>query len=247
MIQMEVCANGLASARAAQKGGAVRVELCDNLLEGGTTPSYAQIKLARQMLHIKLYVIIRPRGGNFVYSDLEFELMKIDIGVCKSLNCDGVVFGILNKNGQVDVERCKHLMALAKPMKVTFHRAFDRAANLNQALDDVIALGCERILTSGGQPTALAGAEKIKSLIERAGGRIIIMPGAGIRIDNIAEVIRITGANEFHASAKSVVESAKNFNLRSKISDEAEKDSFFELTDAVVVQQLIHQANGKSV
>ena len=138
---MEVCANSVRSALAAQEGGAIRVELCDNLPEGGTTPSYATIALAKKMLSIKVYPIIRPRGGDFLYSDLEFDLMKEDIKICKSLNCDGVVIGILKADGSVDKERCAELIAAAKPMPVTFHRAFDMSNDLEKALEDIIELG----------------------------------------------------------------------------------------------------------
>lgn len=199
-MKLEVCANGINSALVAQEAGAYRVELCDNLLEGGTTPSYGQIALARKLLNIKLYPIIRPRGGNFVYSDLEFEVMKSDVINCKALGCDGVVFGILTANNVVDVERCKILLELAKPMHATFHRAFDDAADLFQALEILISLGFERILTSGGAETAVAGKDVIKALIEATAGRIEIMPGAGVNKDNVEALIRTTGARSVHGS-----------------------------------------------
>jgi copper homeostasis protein len=245
MIQMEVCANGVASAIAAQDGGAIRVELCDNLHEGGTTPSYAQIKLARKFLTIQVYPIIRPRGGDFLYSDLEFNLMKIDILNCKSLNCDGVVIGILKADGSIDKERCLALIELAKPMKVAFHRAFDSSNDLEKALEDIIDIGCERILTSGGKSDALEGAQRIKSLIERAAGRISMMPGAGIRAHNVAEIIRITGATEFHATAKSFVDSAMQFRNPDVMMGTAADEYIFELTTAATVQSLIEKANGR--
>lgn len=243
MIQMEVCVNSLDSALAAQQGGAIRVEFCDNLHEGGTTPSYAQLKLAKDLLSIKIYPIIRPRGGDFLYSDLEFQLMKEDIKICKSLNCDGVVFGILKTDGSIDKERCAELVELAKPMQVTFHRAFDMSNDLDQALEDIIDLGCERILTSGGAPSALLGAHKIKSLILLAASRIIIMPGAGIREDNISEIISITGATEFHSSAKSVLKSKMEFR-RQALSMGTKDDEFsHEQTNATTVSKLIDLAN----
>ena len=199
-MKLEVCANGINSALVAQEAGAYRVELCDNLLEGGTTPSYGQIALARKLLNIKLYPIIRPRGGNFVYSNLEFEVMKSDVINCKALGCDGVVFGILTANNVVDVERCQILLELAKPMPATFHRAFDDAADLFQALEILISLGFERILTSGGAETAVAGKDVIKALIEATAGRIEIMPGAGVNKDNVEALIRTTGARSVHGS-----------------------------------------------
>lgn len=146
---LEVCANGYESALAAQNGGAKRVELCDNLAEGGTTPSYAQIALAKKNLSIEIWPIIRPRGGDFLYTDLEFELIKEDIKICKSLNCDGIVIGILKANGEIDTERCATLIQLAKPLPVSFHRAFDMSNNLEKSLEDLIELGIVRVLSSG--------------------------------------------------------------------------------------------------
>jgi len=245
MIQMEVCANSVASALAAQKGGAIRVELCDNLQDGGTTPSYAQIKLAKELLKISVYPIIRPRGGDFLYSDLEFNLMRTDIEICKSLNCDGVVFGILKADGSVDKERCAALIALASPMKVTFHRAFDRCNNMEKALEDIIEIGCERILSSGGKVTALEGAEKLKTLLKLAAGRITIMPGAGVRENNVASIIAITGATEFHATAKRFVNSEMKFKNTEINMGAADDEYSYELTDANMVKSLIDKANGR--
>lgn len=243
MVNMEVCANSFASAAAAQEGGAVRVELCDNLPEGGTTPSYAQIALCKKLLNIKVYPIIRPRGGDFLYTDLEFELMKEDVKVCKELNCDGVVIGILNADGTVDMDRCAELIALASPMKVTFHRAFDMTNDLFKALEDIISLDCERILTSGGKSSAISGASVISELIAKAKGRIIIMPGAGINTDNISELIKMTGATEFHASARSSVQSKMLFR-NPGLNMGAEGDEFsYDLTDGMTVKSLIDLAN----
>ncbi|MCX2449803.1 copper homeostasis protein CutC [Pedobacter sp. PLR] len=240
---MEVCANSLSSALAAQEGGAVRVEFCDNLPEGGTTPSYAQLKLAKELLHILVYPIIRPRGGDFLYSDLEFRLMKEDIKICKSLNCDGVVIGILKDDGSIDKARCAELIELARPMKITFHRAFDMCNDLEQGLEDLIELGCERVLTSGAAASALAGATRIKALIKQAAGRISIMPGAGVKTDNIAEIIRITGATEFHASAKHAVKSEMQFRNPNLSMGTSEDEFSYDLTDVNTVKTLIQLAN----
>lgn len=206
-ITLEICAASVASCVAAQEGGAARIELCDNLLEGGTTPSYATISLAREKVNIALYPIIRPRGGDFLYSDLEFETMKRDIIMCKQLGCDGVVIGILTPEGKVDIPRNKELVELAWPMGVTFHRAFDMTDDPIQALEDVIATGCERILTSGHRNTAAEGAALIAELVQKAGGRIAIMAGSGVRSTNIASLIQATGAQEFHTTAKAYTES----------------------------------------
>ncbi|MES2826815.1 MAG: copper homeostasis protein CutC [Bacteroidota bacterium] len=243
MVSMEVCANSVESAIEAQKGGALRVELCDNLLEGGTTASYAQIKLTKELVSISVYPIIRPRGGDFLYSELEFELMKTDIATCKKLNCEGVVFGILTASGEVDFERCKVLLAHAKPMKATFHRAFDMVNDQFKALEQIIELGFERILTSGAETSALEGAERIEKLIQRSGGRIVIMPGAGISIHNIAELIAKTGAKEFHGSAKAPVASAMTY-CNPKLNMGGNRDEFVvEVTSALTVKNLIELAN----
>jgi copper homeostasis protein len=200
MVKLEVCANGVNSALVAQNAGAYRVELCDNLLEGGTTPSYGQIALARKLLDIKLYPIIRPRGGDFVYSDLEFEIMKTDVQSCKSLGCDGVVFGILQADGKVDVERCKLLLEVAHPLPATFHRAFDDSANLFEALEDLIGLGFERVLTSGGAATAMEGVDVLNELVKAASNRIEVMPGSGVTKDNVASLVKMTNATSVHGS-----------------------------------------------
>ena len=202
---MEVCADSVESALIAQNAGAYRIELCDNLAEGGTTPSYGTIALARKRLNIKLYVLIRPRGGDFLYNDIEFEIMKSDIAVCGKLGCDGVVIGMLLRDGSIDEARCRELMGIANQhnLGVTFHRAFDRCNDFPKAMETVIGLGCERILTSGGKDTALEGAETINQLIKQASGRISIMPGAGITPENITELLQKTDANEFHGTFKS--------------------------------------------
>lgn len=210
---LETIAFNIDSCTKAQVAGANRIELCDNPHEGGTTPSYGFIKAAREKLHIQLYPIIRPRGGDFLYSNDEFEIIKADMKICKNLGCDGVVIGMLNEDASIDKVRCSQLVNLAYPMGVTFHRAFDRVVNMEQALEDIIDIGCERILTSGFYPTALEGASNLKKLIELADDRIIIMPGSGVRASNIAEIANNTGAVEFHSSARKIIGSSmKVFN-----------------------------------
>ena len=199
---LEIAANSLDSALAAQVGGADRIELCAALELGGLTPSHATIALARERARLPVYVLIRPRAGDCVYSEAEFETMQRDVEACVALGCDGVVIGALDGAGRIDVARCRALVAAAKHLGVTFHRAFDLAADPHRALDDVVALGCERLLTSGLAPDALAGAAQIRALVERAAGRIRIMAGAGIDAANIAVVRAASGADEFHASAK---------------------------------------------
>jgi len=201
-VILEIAANSLASALAAQDGGAGRVELCTALELGGLTPSSAQIALARERLRIPLYVLIRPRAGDFLYGDLECETMQRDIETCVALGCDGVVLGVLDAEGRVDTARCRALIAAAGKLGVTFHRAFDLTRDPLTALNDLIELGCERVLTSGAQASALEGAELIRQLVERSAGRIVVMPGAGVDAGNIGQLHEMTGASEFHASAK---------------------------------------------
>lgn len=199
---LEVAANSVASALAAQDGGAGRVELCAALELGGVTPSYAEIATARDRLTIPLYVLIRPRAGDFLYNDFECEVMLRDIEVCASLGCDGVVLGALDAEGRIDQARCRALIGAAGPLGVTFHRAFDMAADQAQALEAVVGLGCERVLSSGARASAVEGAPALRALVEQAAGRVVVMPGAGVHADNIAALARATGAREFHASAK---------------------------------------------
>ena len=201
-ILIEVCANSVESALAGQAGGAARVELCAALLEGGLTPSPAVIALARERLHIPLNVLIRPRGGDFCYSEMEFAVMQRDIEFCQRAGVDGVVLGLLHPDGSVDRERTGALVAAARPLAVTFHRAFDMTADAFRALDDVLALGVERLLTSGQRGRAVEGKELIAELVRRVGDRLIVMPGAGINEYNLGELIAATGAREYHLSGQ---------------------------------------------
>ena len=200
---VEVCANGVESCIAAQQGGADRVELCAGIPEGGTTPSYGEIKVARRVLSTtRLHVIIRPRGGDFLYTDLEVERMAEDIALCRDLGVDGVVFGCLKADGSIDMEKNRYLMECSQGMSVTMHRAFDRAANPEQALEDAIALGFDRILTSGQHPKAIQGADLLTRLNRQAAGRIILMAGSGVTEQNIRQLHEETGLREFHFSAR---------------------------------------------
>ena len=211
-FKLEVIAFNIESCELAQKSGANRIELCDNPGEGGTTPSHGMIKAARKKVNIDLFPIIRPRGGDFFYSDDEFEIMKEDVLLCKNIGCDGVVIGLLNEDGTVDKKRTSQLVNLAYPMSVTFHRAFDRANDPFKAMEDIIECGCERILTSGQQPIAMEGIDLIASLIKQADERIIIMPGSGLRSDNIISIAKQSGAVEFHSSARTNSDSKMKFN-----------------------------------
>jgi copper homeostasis protein len=195
---LEACVNSVESAIEAQKGGADRVELCENMLEGGCTPSAGAIQSARQQIQIGLFVMIRPRGNDFNYSTVEFEIMKQDVKIAKELGADGVVFGILNPDGTIDKARMEQLVRLARPMGITCHRAFDMTRDPFEALNDLISLGIDRILTSGQSDSALLGAPLIRKLTEQSRGRIILMPGHGIKEHNLEQAIRETGAEEFH-------------------------------------------------
>ena len=199
---VEICANSVRSCIEAERGGAVRVELCAAIPEGGTTPSWGEMVVARRAISIDMNVIIRPRAGDFLYSDLEFEAMVADIDAARRAGANGVVFGCLTAEGDVDIERNRELMAAAEGLSVTFHRAFDVCREPMIALEQIIALGFDRILTSGQEPNAMEGAGLIARLVEQAGDRIIIMPGCGINEGNIAEIKLITGAREFHFSAR---------------------------------------------
>jgi len=204
---LEIAANSLASALAAQEGGADRIELCSALEVGGLTPSHALIALAREQLRIPIHVLIRPRAGDFVYSEHELTTMLRDIEHCVAVGCDGVVIGALDADGSIDKPRCRELIAAARNLGVTFHRAFDTTRDLSAALEDVIALGCVRLLTSGGQPSALGGGATIHELVQQAGSRIRVMPGGGIDAANIGTIRAQTAADDFHASAKRVLPS----------------------------------------
>lgn len=245
-VALEVCANSVTSALAAQQGGAIRVELCENLNEAGTTPSYGQIVIARQLLNIKLYVLIRPRPGDFLYSDTELQIMLADIENCANAGCDGVVIGALKTDGSIDKETSGKMadLAIKRGLGVTFHRAFDICADYYQALEDVIDLGCERILTSGGKTTAIEGAGVIAHLVEKAAGRISIMAGSGVNEDNVANLIHFTGVHEVHTSAKVRNSSRMQYHNDSIILGNTYHDLYtFESTDPERVKKIIEQAN----
>ncbi len=199
---LEICANSVESCIAARQGGAYRVELCAGIPEGGTTPSYGEMVVARRAIDIKLNVIIRPRGGDFLYSDDELAAMALDIQAARTAGADGVVFGCLAADGSVDLERNARLVHEAEGLSKTFHRAFDVCRDPFEALEQIIKLGFDRILTSGQQATAPEGAALIAQLVERAAGRIVIMPGCGVNESNIAALAAKTHAYEYHMSAR---------------------------------------------
>lgn len=199
---LEICAFNAESCFVAERCGAARVELCADPFNGGTTPSYGTIKLVRENVSIKLYPIIRPRPGNFFYSDEEIAIMKSDIEICRQLACDGISVGISTIGGEIDTEKLKRIVEWAGPMEVTCHRVFDSVPDPFKALEDIISCGCVRILTSGLKSAAPEGVVLLKQLVEKAGNKIIIMPGAGVKSSNIAALRNATGASEFHSSAR---------------------------------------------
>ncbi len=208
---LEIATSDFSTTQLAVEGGADRIELCCNLGEGGTTPAYGVMKQCRQRFALPIFPIIRPRAGDFLYTDDEFECMLRDVKVCKELGFDGVVAGILLTGGGIDRSRMAKVVNAAYPMSVTFHRAFDRCHDPLRALEEIIEMGCERILTSGQQLQAPDGVELIRQLNEMAAGRIIIMPGSGVRPDNVAQLAAQTGCAEFHASLRTKEKSRMEF------------------------------------
>lgn len=201
---LEIATFNIESAILAANTGADRIELCENPAYGGTTASYGTLRFAIEKIKIPVFPIIRPRGGDFLYSDSEFSIMKQDVEIAKSMGYGGVVLGLLNNDGTIDFPRTAELVELAHPMEVTFHRAFDRALDPFQALEKIIQTGCKRILTSGQVPVAMEGKELIRQLVVQAGNKIKIMPGSGVRSDNILDLVKATGATELHSSARKI-------------------------------------------
>jgi copper homeostasis protein len=222
---LEICVETIDSARAAEKGGAHRIELCSALSEGGLTPSFGFLQEACQLLSIPVFPMIRPRGGDFFYSPDEFQIMREDIRQAKAMGVQGVVFGILHADNTIDVERTRELVELARPMSATFHRAFDLAEDLGEALEDVIATGADTILTSGGHAKIVSGIETVNKLFDQAEGRIEIMIGSGINLKNIRTLAESTEIRTFHASLRSIEKSPISLPSRMVgISDEPTTD-----------------------
>ena len=224
-MEIEICCGYIQSAANAKAAGATRIELCQNLNEGGTTPSYATIKQCVEDLHLDVFVLVRPRPGNFVYNDVEIQNMLEDVRICKELGVAGVVVGFLHPDGSIDTELTRLFVETAAPVPVTFHRAFDRCKDWRKSLEEVIACGCKRILTSGCQPTAMEGKETLKELVRLAGDRITILVGSGVRPDIARALVEFTHAKEIHGSCK------------------VRTDGGYEETDTETVKQLIHILN----
>ncbi|KAJ3322107.1 hypothetical protein HDV06_003558 [Boothiomyces sp. JEL0866] len=211
-FNLEICLENVESAIAAERNGAIRVELCANLLEGGTTPSKGLISVCKSKVNIPIHVMIRPRGGDFSYSEIEFEIMKEDIQVCKELGVAGVVFGILHPDGSVDISRSKELVEYAKPMNVTFHRAFDMTSDPFKAMEDIVGIGgIQRILSSGQEASVLEGIPLLQQLLKQANGRIRILPGAGITARNVHRIYNELLVDELHLTAACEVESSMTY------------------------------------
>jgi copper homeostasis protein len=233
MIKLEICAQSLTSALVAQAGGAHRIELCSALEVGGLTPSYATLIETRKRLNIEICVLIRPRAGDFFYSDVEFDLIKKDILFCKQQGVEGVVVGILNQNRTLDLKKMDILAQLAYPMDIVCHRAFDQTPDPFEALSQLQNLGFQRVLTSGQSQNAMDGKEILRGLVEAADGKIEIMPGAGVNVNNIQELINYTKATTIHTSAKA--------KIKSSIQDKTDgwRDNDFWETDVEIVKQLV--------
>ncbi len=232
-LPLEICVFNTATAIAAAEAGADRIELCENYANGGTTPSYGYLKTTREKVSIPIFPMIRPRGGDYFHRPEEIEIIQKDIALCKELGFDGVVFGLLNRDGSIDRENTARLVELAYPLDVTFHRAFDRCKNPLEALETIIACGCTRILTSGQYPKAPDGKALIKELVDLADDRIIIMPGSGINSNNLAEMMAYTGAKEFHTSAR-IMRSSPTEYMNPLIPEDFSQD----FTDADEIRKL---------
>lgn len=239
-MKIEICLDSLESAIAAEKGGADRVELCDNLSEGGTTPSAGLIKSCKKYLkNCKVHVIIRPRSGDFFYSSYHFEVMKEDILTAKYLGADGVVFGMLNRDGSIDMKRNRELVQLAHPMSTTFHRAFDFTPDPIDSLEKVISLGFDRVLTSGHKDKVVDSRDLIKKLVEVGDNRITILPGSGLREHNIEQFIKDTNVCELHMTAFGEVESEMEYRKDLPLSSGDKDEYLLKITDENLVNRIV--------
>lgn len=211
-VVLEIAAFSIEAALNALAAGADRIEFCENPMEGGTTPSYGSLLLLSQLTKQPVFPIIRPRGGDFLYTDREFQVMQNDLMACKQLGFKGAVIGLLKSDGHIDTKRTAALVEAAGSMEISFHRAFDRCKDPFDALEQLIDLGCKRILTSGQVPNVGNAIPMIQSLIEKANDRIVVLPGSGVRADNIAKIVTATGAKEMHSSARKAMASKMAFN-----------------------------------
>jgi len=231
-ILLEVCCGSAAVALQAADAGAGRVELCDNLVEGGTTPSHGAVEVAVEQAGVPVMAMVRPRGGDFLYSDVEFDVMLRDVHHMKRLGASGVVFGLLGADGKVDRARSLRLIEAARPMSVTFHRAFDVSRNLEESLDALIDLGVDRVLTSVGKPAVTDDLGRLRALIERADGRLIVLPGGGITPGNVASVAAVAGVTEVHVGASRRVRSAMTHQVHDVVMGSAYTPDEYALEEA---------------
>ena len=244
-ILVEACVDSVASALAAERGGAGRLELCDNLFDGGTTPSAGMISAVKAAARIPVFVIVRPRGGGFVYSPDELAVMRLDIEAARMLGADGIVLGALTRDGRVDGTALEPLIAAAGSLPVTFHRAFDYATNLDEALEDLMRLRVGRVLTSGGAATALEGVERLAALTRRAAGQIVVMAGGGVREETVQEIVHRTAVREVHVRGTRLVRasggSTDGIRLRKALPGD---ESAWEETDERRIREFVRLANG---
>jgi copper homeostasis protein len=240
-MRIEICVDSLEGAIAAERGGADRVELCDSLLEGGVTPSAGCIKQARKHLKIGLQVMVRPRGGDFLYNPLEMEVIREDIRLAKELGADGIVAGCLTSSGDIDLHATREWIQLARPLNFTFHRAFDMSRDPRRALEDLIQLGVDRVLTSGQEASCMEGLDLISELQKQASGRIIIMPGGGVTLRNARRIVETTGVSEIHLSARKQIDSGMEFrNSRCFMGGALRPPEFsWKTTDESLVRTLV--------
>jgi len=239
---LEVCVNSVESALAAERGGANRVELCDNINEGGTTPSLGMVSTVRKRISIGLNVLIRPRGGDFLYNSDEIEIIKTDILALKNIGVDGFVFGCLTSDGNVDIKLCSQLIEICYPQKTTFHRAYDMTENANKAFDDINRLGFDYLLTSGQKQTVYLGSELIANLIKKYDkSNCKIMPGGGVNEENITNIAQFTKAQAFHVSLRKTVKSKMKFRKNSVIMGKLTEKEEYEhyITDENRVKKIV--------
>ena len=241
-MDLEICVDSVESAAAAESGGAQRVELCSGLIEGGLTPSLGLIRAVRSRIGIGVYVMIRPRGGDFFYSEDELGVMRDDIALAAKSGSDGVVLGLLTVDGDVDVERTRALVELARPMEVTFHRAIDMTRDVTSSLEDVIATGADRVLTSGGKQTAMQGSDRIRAMVRAARGRIAIMAGGGVRTENVLQIAQATGAVEFHTAVRSTLSSPVHYQVQGVHLGDASVDDYARSSVSSEDVRLLRQA-----
>ena len=212
IIGIEICASTIQSAVNAKAGGATRIEICDNLEGGGTTPSYATIEYCVKELGLETNVLVRPRAGDFAYSEEEFAVICKDVEMCKQLGANSAVVGFLKKNGELDAERLEMVVKIASPMKVVCHRAFDACANKEVAIEQIINAGCSKVLTSGGAPTSAEGIDSLAKIVKQVDGRIGVIAASGVNSENVTKIIRESGVQEVHSPCKVLVD---NYSLTS--------------------------------